>query len=396
MAIPSERRAGAAGVTLRVFVAIVLVSLNLRTVIASLPPLLAQVRADLGLSAGVAGLLTTLPVLLFGLLAPAVPRLGRRVSLEWILVACTLVTAAGAALRGIGTTAALFAGSCLAGAAVAIAQAAVPMLIRIGFPRGLGRLTGGYSMALPLGAVLASGLAVPLQRLLGGSWQASLIFWVLPAVAAAALWVPAARRRDTRVEGPPPHPLWRNPLAWAVAAVFGLQSAAFYGGLAWLPEILHANGASTEAAGGLYAITGLASMGPALFVPVIAARHPSAHRALLLFWVAVATTGVVGLLASPHPAALWMVLIGSGQGAMLGLTLMLPAMRAIRAGTAASLTAMMFFVGYLLAAIGPWLMGLAHDATGGWRAALAVLIGLTLLQLAPGLAATRSVTVEAR
>jgi CP family cyanate transporter-like MFS transporter len=46
-------------------------------------------------------------------------------------------------------------------------------------------------------------------------------------------------------------------------------------------------------------------------------------------------------------------------------------------------------VGYLVAASGPWLLGLVHDATGGWDAGLAVLLAVTLLELAPGLPAVR-------
>src|SRR4051812_37480152 len=101
--------------------AVVLYALNLRTLIASLPPLLPAIRHDLGLSATVAGLLTTLPVVCFGAFAPVVPRLARRVSLERILVACAVATVAAAALRGAGTSAALFGASLVAGAAVAAA-----------------------------------------------------------------------------------------------------------------------------------------------------------------------------------------------------------------------------------------------------------------------------------
>src|SRR3954467_16009576 len=97
--------------------AVVLLALNLRTVIASLPPLLAQVRGDLGLSATVAGLLTTLPVICFGAFAPVVPRLARRLPLETILVACAAVTVAAAPPRGAGPTPALVAGRPLAGGA---------------------------------------------------------------------------------------------------------------------------------------------------------------------------------------------------------------------------------------------------------------------------------------
>ena len=147
-----------------VLLAIVWLGLNLRTVIASLPPLLPDIRADLGLSATLAGLLTTLPVLCFGLLAPPARRLAHRLPLEAMLVGCALVTAVAAALRGIGTVAALFVGSILAGASVAMGQTALPVLIRIAFHRAVGRMMGSYSMALPIGATLGAGLAVPLQE----------------------------------------------------------------------------------------------------------------------------------------------------------------------------------------------------------------------------------------
>ena len=155
-----------------VLLAIVWLGLNLRTVIASLPPLLPDIRADLGLSAAVAGLLTTLPVLCFGLLAPPARRLAHRLPLEAMLVGCALVTAVAAALRGIGTVAALFVGSMLAGASVAMGQTALPVLIRIAFDRAVGTMMGSYSMALPIGATLGAGLAVPLQQALGGSGRA--------------------------------------------------------------------------------------------------------------------------------------------------------------------------------------------------------------------------------
>ena len=59
---------------LGVLAAVVLLGVNLRTGVASLPPLLDEIRADLGLSGTVAGLLTALPVLAFGALAPLAPR----------------------------------------------------------------------------------------------------------------------------------------------------------------------------------------------------------------------------------------------------------------------------------------------------------------------------------
>ncbi len=371
-----------------VLLAIVWLGLNLRTVIASLPPLLPDIRADLGLSAAVAGLLTTLPVLCFGLLAPPARRLAHRLPLEAMLVGCALVTAVAAALRGIGTVAALFAGSILAGASVAMGQTALPVLIRIAFHRAVGTMMGSYSMALPIGATLGAGLAVPLQQALGGSWQASLALWAIPAALAAALWLPPALRRRTMITGPEPERLRSRPLAWSVALYFGVQSAAFYATLAWLPEILDSDGWSARAGGALLALASLVSAVPALLLPVVAGRRAS-QAPLVAAVTTTASAGVLGLILAPGLAPLWVVLIGLGQGGSLGLGLVLPVLRATSPGLVASLTAMTLSIGYLTAATGPWLIGAVHDLTSGWTAALGALLGLTLLQLVPGLAAAR-------
>jgi MFS transporter, CP family, cyanate transporter len=371
-----------------VLLAIVWLGLNLRTVIASLPPLLPDIRADLGLSATVAGLLTTLPVLCFGLLAPPARRLAHRLPLEAMLVGCALVTAVAAALRGIGTVAALFVGSILAGASVAIGQTALPVLIRIAFHRAVGTMMGSYSMALPIGATLGAGLAVPLQQALGGSWQASLALWAIPAALAAALWLPPALRRRTLITGPEPERLRGRPLAWSVALYFGVQSAAFYATLAWLPEILDSNGWSARAGGALLALASLVSAVPALLLPVVAGRRAT-QAPLVAAVTTTASAGVLGLILAPGLAPLWVVLIGLGQGGSLGLGLVLPVLRATSPGLVASLTAMTLSIGYLTAATGPWLIGAVHDLTSGWTAALGALLGLTLLQLVPGVAAAR-------
>ena len=88
--VAAPRRAGMAVVS-----AVVLLALNLRSVLAGLTPLVPDIRADLGLSAAAAGVLTTLPVLCMGAFAPIAPRIAARVPMERALVACALLTAAG-------------------------------------------------------------------------------------------------------------------------------------------------------------------------------------------------------------------------------------------------------------------------------------------------------------
>jgi CP family cyanate transporter-like MFS transporter len=374
------------------FAAVVLAGINMRMVFASLPPLLQEVRDDLGLSAAAAGLLTTAPVLCFGALAPLAPPLVRRVPIERVVAASAALTALGAGLRGVGGAGGLFAGTLLAGAAVAVAQTSVPVLVRARFRGASGALTGAFSMALTLGAAVAAAAAVPLERLLGG-WRAALAAYALPAALAAMLWLGAGAR--TRVDRARPVGLRRLSRAWSLPAYFGLQAMSFYCGLAWLPTILEEEGYGEAAAGSLLALTNAVQFAPALLVPVLAARR-SDQRPILCALVALAATGVAGVLLAPGAAVFWMLVLGLGQGGSLGLSLYLPVLRGADAVEVAALTALTLSAGYLLTAVGPTLMGLAHDLSDGWTVPLLLMIAITLAELAPGWIAARPWTASPR
>jgi CP family cyanate transporter-like MFS transporter len=384
---PAPRRPG-----LAFFAAVLLAGANMRSVFSSLPPLLEGIRAELGLSAATAGLLTTAPVLCFGLLAPLAPTLVRRMPIERLVALCAVLTAVGAAARGIGGIAGLFAGTILAGAGVAVAQTAVPVLLRTRFAAQRGALTGAFSMALTLGAAIAAGLVVPLERALG-SWQAALAAFALPAGAAAVVWLlPETRTVVARTQAFGLRNLARS---WSLAAYFGLQSMGFYCGLTWLPAILEHEGWSEASAGGLQALTNAMQLVPAMVVPVLAVRLRH-QRALLVTIVCVATGGLAGLLVAPELAVLWMAVIGLGQGGGLGMGLVLPVLRGAGAAAVAALTALTLSAGYLICAIGPPLVGLAHDLTDGWTVPLLLMIGITLSQILPGWRAAGSWTIGAR
>ena len=379
---------------LGVMAAIVLLALNLRTLVAGLPPLLENIRDDLGLSGLAGGLLTTLPVLAFGAFAPLAPRLSRRVPIEWLLVGCALVTAGAAALRGAGGVAPLFLGCALAGVAVAVAQALLPVFIRTRHGEATGTLTGAYSMSLTLGAALAAALAVPLEEWLG-SWEASLAAWSVPALVAAVVWTSIAWRSRSVVQDESPPGLWGNRLAWMVSLYMGMQSMAFYAGLTWIPTILEDHGYSAGSAGALQALSALVQLAPAFAVPVLAARRRD--QVGLLWWIVLLQlAGALGLLLAIDVAPLWIVVLGIGQGGALGLGLILPVLRGGSTASVAALTSMSLCVGYMVAAAGPWLLGAVHDAFGGWTVALIVFAAICLLELAPGLPASRAGSIEGR
>ena len=165
-------------------ISLILVALNLRPALSSVAPVLPEIMRDTGLSAAGAGLLTTAPVLCLGLFGPLAPLAARRMRSERVVFLFLAVLAVGLLLRGYGTVSALLVGSGLIGIAIGIVNVLLPALIKKDFPRSAALMTGVYTMALSGGAALASGLTVPLSKLMAGSWAWALAAWVIPVLMA--------------------------------------------------------------------------------------------------------------------------------------------------------------------------------------------------------------------
>jgi CP family cyanate transporter-like MFS transporter len=373
--------------------AVILTAVNLRTPVGSVPPVVDEIVDDVGLSAAAAGLLTTLPVLCFGLFAPASPVLARRLGAERVLLVALVPILIGLLVRSAPSTAALFAGTLLAGAGIAVGNVIVPAVLKGRFATSVGPLTGIYSAALGGGAAIAAGLTVPIQSALGVDWRVALAFWALPA-ALAIVVVFAALVRDratTTARGEPGAALslLGDGLAWQVTLFMGLQSLLFYAGLAWLPSILRDEGYSAETAGGLLALYALGGVPASLLSPVLATRLRT-QGSLTTVVAGGMAAGLTGLLVAPSAAVVWVAVLALSQGAALGIALTIIILRAPDARRAAELSGMAQTIGYGLAAAGPLVLGLLHDASGGWELPLAVLLALTVPLVAVGLGAGRA------
>lgn len=383
-----------------VFLAIglVLVALNLRPGLVAVSPLLSDIRADTGMSTTMASLLTTLPVLCFGILAPLAPRVGRRFGVNPVLLFMMLLLAAGTALRLLHPTAALLVGTVVVGAAIAVANVLLPGVIKQEFSSRVGLMSGVYSMALFGGAALAAGVTLPAQSALNVGWRAALGLWGLLAVLAVLVWLPQLRsdRAKQRARAAQPdvsdqlvRSLWTHPVAWFVAFYFAAQALTFYSSAAWLPSILTSSGMSSGAAGWMLSFSSLTAVVGALFTPMLAARwiHPGM---LVLLSALLTMVAFAGLLMMPNMGTyLWMALMGVGQGAGLSLSVLFIVLRAPDARHAAQLSSMAQCSGYILSAAGPFALGALHQSTSGWAVPLTVLVVLGVPTIVCGLSAAR-------
>ncbi|GAA3738439.1 MFS transporter [Leifsonia bigeumensis] len=348
-------------------IAVVLVALNLRPVIVAVAPLFDTISAELELSSFLAGLLVTLPVLCFGALGPLAPAIAAKIGFERSLAGVLVAVVAGSALRLIPTIPALFAGTLLMGAGIAIGNILLPGLIKRDFSHRLGLMSGLYSMSLAAGATLAAGITIPIAEAAGWTWNEALAAWGLFAVLGLACWVPSLWHARGSAGHPPTLGirLSGDRVAWFVTAFFGLQSFNFYSTTAWLPTILIGYGHDAVFAGLMLSLVNLVSILPALVIPLVLDRMRSqAAFSILVSVIYFAAFG--GFLALPGPVVLWMVLLGLAQGAGLGLGLTFIVLRSPDAAHATKLSGMSQSWGYLLAAIGPLALGALHDLSGAW------------------------------
>ncbi|MEV0090846.1 MFS transporter [Streptomyces sp. NPDC050738] len=379
-------------------VALVLAALNLRPAVTSLGPVLEEIRAGLGMSATVAGLLTSLPALCFALVGFTAPRLARRHGAGAVIAVGTATVAAGLALRSFAQDTATFVAlSGLALAGIAVSNVLLPVVVKERFPDRVGAMTGLYAMALNLGASAAAAVTVPLADTLG-DWRVGIGAWAVVAAIAVPPWVALARDRKasgSRAATATATPLTaqevrvtRSPTAWALACYFGLQATAAYVIIGWLPQIFRDAGLSAGTAGLLFAVTSLLGVPLSYVLAAVAGRLR--HQSGIALTIGVfGLAGYAGLWAAPAAAPwLWAVLLGvSNCSFPLALTMI--GLRGKDGTTVIRLSAFAQSAGYLLSIPGPVLVGALYQNTGGWRAPLAFMMVLMLAQMAAGLLAGR-------
>lgn len=167
-------------------IALVAVALNLRAPFTSVAPIVSEIQADLGINKTVAGLLTSIPVLCFGLLAPLASKCIARTSVETSVFLALTGVIAGSALRSSGGIALALGGTFVIGAGITIGNIVSLVLIARDFPSRAATVMGLYTSALNVGPILTAALSEPLARQIG--WRWTLVTWSSFALIPMLLW----------------------------------------------------------------------------------------------------------------------------------------------------------------------------------------------------------------
>jgi MFS transporter, CP family, cyanate transporter len=375
--------------------ALLAVAANLRPALTSVGPLIEAIRQDLDLSATAAGLLNSLPLFAFAAFAP-LAHFGNRLGIERTLIAAMLILVAGILVRSLGGGVGLFAGTLLLGASIAVGNVLLPSVIKRDFPDRVGSLTAAYAIVLGLTAAIASGVSVPLARILPGGWQSALAFWAVPtglAIVPLALCLRAGGASEgANKVYTASVPVWRSPLAWQVTLFMGLQSFMFYIVVGWFPSVLRDIGYTPGAAGWIITLFQVVALATTLAMPALIRRGRD-QRVLAVATPLLIVVAILGLVAAPGAALIWIVLIGLGTGPTLILALAFIGLRSGDHRQAAALSLVVQSIGYFIAALGPIAFGLLHDLCHGWTVPLLALAASLVLQAVAGFGAGRNARV---
>lgn len=379
--------------------AVALAAVNLRPGATSVGPVLEELRNGLGMSSGAAGVLTALPPLCFGLGGAVAVGLARRVGVTGGIAIGLFAATIAIGLRvAFGSSALFLALTVVALLAMALGNVLVPAWIKHDGGSAEVVLMTVFSMVLIAGGALGPLLSAPVAENFGG-WRSGLGVWAIPLVVSLPIWIWLALRergeaafKETTVR-PPAGRIASSPTAIAMTAFFGMQSMNAYIQFGWLPQIYRDSGLSaTDSALLMALLTGMGVLG-GLLMPSVVARATTLTPHVLGFGLLL-SGGYLGLLLAPTTVPwLWAMMLGV-SGFAFPLAIALLTARTRSSSVTEQLSGFVQPAGYLLAALGPFVVGLIHQATGGWHIVLVLLMLSAVPFTLAGLRAGRRVYVD--
>ncbi|EEO23224.1 MULTISPECIES: MFS transporter [Helicobacter] len=373
---------------------IILISINLRAPITSAGPIANLLQDYYGLSSAQVGLLTSLPLLAFGIVSFLVA-VFQPVRAMCFGLLCIIL---GEILRCVGGNTALFVGTAIMGSGIAIANVLLPSFVKAKFPREIPKIMGIYSLVLNISAALGIIAIFPLTHVL--PLPLAFSCWVILAILALISYLPQIKNRrifrpkqsHTKINS-----LFANINAWKITLFMGLQSAMAYSFFAWYPSLLIDFGFEKDFISRIMTLTQCVIIPLSFIIPLW--LHSLRQKMRNVFIVVICMLYAVSyfLLLISHEVwsvILASVLIGIPLGGVFSVALLFISSKSANVFIATKLSAMSQGIGYLMASLCPWIIGKLHDTYHSFTYAIFMLIILSLLLNVVGYYAQRVVVVE--
>ena len=351
-------------------------------------PLIPILKARFNLSTAEISLLAGIPVFCFAttsLLMGHVSKLGssNRI-IKWAL------TVLAFALLGRTVTGlfGLYIFSFVMGISIAVLNYEMPAWVKEHAPKDSGFMTGVYSTLMGLTAALAIAISVPLAELNSLGWQMAMLPWVGLALVVALYWWRKMETETNQEFVKPMHfwraPAFKNPVAWALVAFFGIESMVFYATATWLPTILLVKDFSLRGGAFAVSISGVVGSLVGLTIPHYIGKYQDKRVFLVGASLLTAVSFFAIAMLSGPIVLLWLCLGNIGVSICFPMCLMLAGTKTSTPEATRNMSTMMQSIGYALSAVGPGLLGWFYESFGNWNIALLGMVALTMVQLVMG------------
>ncbi len=377
------------GLNISLLLLVILLSANMRACYTGVGTIVDMIQADLGLNGAAAGMITTIPLIVFAIVCPIASVLSQRFSIGKMLEAALVFIFIGVGLRALFGAFGLFAGTALMAIGVGIMNSLMIGLIKLRFPNHVGLVSALYTTTMSVTTAMCMGINVPLTGFIG--WRGVLAMWSIAALAAIILWAKQSRLEINRGgTGAKEKGLMLKMMgswkAWMLLGYMGTQSMLFYCTSAWMPSILQWWGMSAADAALVSTVIQVISLSTTLLVPIF--MEKMSWRWIVCICNLCYVSGAVFFFLSRGTTVLFLpgvVLLALGIGTGFSACIFLFSARSASPAEASAISGFTQCGGYIFAAVGPVLMGRIFDMSGSWNGAMvfwfAVLIAMCIFSV---------------
>ncbi len=385
--IENGKERGEKSISLLLLLVILLSAFSMRGPMGCVGPLMSEIRPGMNLNATLAGLLTTLPLLLFAITAPFAVVLSGKLGIRRMIPSALLAVLLGILLRSAGSVWTLFLGTALIGGGTGCLNVLVPAFFKEYYPQKSGKLTGVYSSSLTIASATTAAVIQPISHTLS-SWNGALLsFFVFPLLACllSSLYMHSLTENGKKkAEEEEKSPLFtkRN---ISIALYMGLQSLIFFTMLTWFPSMATSLYDFSFNSGILITVMQLSSLIPAYIVPNVTTRKNA--RILSSSLAFLFAPGIILCLIGKSTAVLILgtVITGLSLGSTFSMAITLCSLYGKNGKDTARIVSFGQCIGYILASFGPTGFGAVYDAQSTWTTSLIILAILAAVMAATGL-----------
>lgn len=380
------------------FIIIILIACNMRAPFTGVGALTALIREDLGITNAVTGMLTTIPMLAFAIVSALAPGVSRRIGLGKTISLSLVMIFAGEMIRSFAGTAGLFIGTAVICSGIAFENVLLISVIKQWFTENPAPATSAYSTTMAVMAAISIGISVFMAKNLGLGWRGSLAVWSVFAVAAFLLWMPVSRSSgmdpaEKEAGDNLLGAMLRSPRIWILTLFFGTQALLFYCMTAWGPTILQSRGFTLEESSAAATFLQIIGLPITLLAPLLAKRF-TARRILIILSVCYAVGGILFYFAKePVLVYISLTFYAQGMGSTFSFAFLFFAQQGRNPRETALISGIVQSGGYVIAAVGPVLMGALADRTGVWTYSVIFLIAFIFIACTAGILSSKEGTI---